>query len=100
MTTGPCFVAATRVPPLGVDAVDDGSGAVEQAEAVVVAQCQHHVAPRVRPSRQHHLVGAELALGLERATGSAVEIVDVGEPEGDHKRVLAAGPGVQPLLDQ
>src|SRR3546814_313719 len=84
--------------PGGVDLFDGCSGAVEQSELVVVAQCEDLVAAGKRAAGEDDFVVAEVALIPERVAGPAVEVIDVGEAGGDHQNVLTSDAGVHPLV--
>src|SRR5690606_27921894 len=82
--------------PAEVDVLDGAAGAVEDAELVVVAQGEHLIAGGVDPTGQEHLIGAEVSFGVEGLAGSAVEVIDVAEPGGNHQRLAAVASRVEP----
>lgn len=86
----PVGADGTDSPGVGVEAGDGGPGAVEEAEAVVVAGGEDLVTDGEVPLPDHQVL-TELAGVAKAPAGSVVEVVDVDVSGGDHE---AAAPGL------
>lgn len=75
---------------LRVDAIDDGSVAVADVEAVVVAEAHDLVPGLVRALVDLEDGSGQLAGGLAVVAGPVIEVVDVAAADGDHRDVVTA----------
>jgi hypothetical protein len=83
-----------------VDVGDRATGAVEDSEAVVVAQGEHLVADSEADVAAGELIVAHLARRLETLASTVVEVGDLLASGGEHHGLFAVGAGVMPLVHE